>query len=357
MPTTVLTSHAIKEGTRLSVIIGVDPHKTTHTAVAIDRDELELSSLQIRANAGQVKRLLQWAAPFDDRTWAVEGAGGCGYLLAQQLVAAGETVLNVPATLAARVRVLGSSRSNKNDPNDARSVAIAALRAPNIAEVRPADHASVLRLLARRHRQLTSSRTRTACRLHALLADLIPGGSAPKLKADRAQKILDAMTVTTPVEQTRHALASEHLADLRRLDAQIAESKQRLAEAVTASNTTLLELNGVGAIVAAMVIGHTGDVGRFRDRNHYAAYNGTAPIEVSSGERPVHRLSRRGNRQLNHAIHLAALSQIRYRDTDGRRYYDRKIAEGDTRKVAFRALKRRVSDAVYRQLLVDAGKR
>jgi len=223
----------------VNVIIGVDPHKTSHTAVALDGKEAELGKIKVRANSTQLKRLLAWAAPFDERTWAVEGAGGCGYLLSQQLVAAGETVLNVPATLAARVRVLGTGRSNKNDPNDARSVAIAALRAPGLAAVRPADHASVLRLLAKRHTQLTSSRTRTACRLHALLTDLIPGGSAPKLKAKRAQQVLDAMVLSTPVEHARHDLAREHLEDLRRLDAQIVESKKRIADAVTASGTTL----------------------------------------------------------------------------------------------------------------------
>ncbi len=123
----------------MNVIIGVDPHKATHTAVALDVNELELSEIRVPANASQLKRLLTWAAPFEDRTWAVEGAGECGYLLSQQLLAVGETVVDVPATLAARVRVLGSGKSNKNDPNDARSVAIAALRAPRLAPVRPSD--------------------------------------------------------------------------------------------------------------------------------------------------------------------------------------------------------------------------
>ena len=118
----------------------------------------ELGEIQVRANASQLKRLLAWAAPFEERTWAVEGAGGCGYLLSQQLVAAGEAALDVPATLAARVRVLGSGKSNKNDPNDARSIAVAALRAPRLARVRPSDHASVLRLLAKRNSRLSSSR-------------------------------------------------------------------------------------------------------------------------------------------------------------------------------------------------------
>jgi len=339
----------------VNVIIGIDPHKATHTAVALDGNELELGEIQVRANVTQLKRLLAWAAPFEKRTWAVEGAGGCGYLLSQQLVAAGEHVLDVPATLAARVRVLGSGKSNKNDPNDARSIAVAALRAPRLAQVRPSDHASVLRLLAKRNSQLSSSRTRTACRLHALLAELLAGGSAKKLKANEAERVLASIRPTSPTEVTRHSVALEHLEDLRRVDAQLAESRKRIIEAVAASGTSVTDIVGVGPIVAAMVIGYTGDVRRFQSRHRYASYTGTAPIEMSSGGRVIHRLSRRGNRQLNHAMHLAALSQIRYPDTPGRVYFDRKVVEGKTSKEAFRALKRRVSDAAYRQLLVDAA--
>ena len=335
------------------VIIGVDPHKTTHTAVAVDDKEMELAKLEVRANTSQLKRLMAWAEPFEERTWAVEGSGGCGYLLAQQLVDAGEHVVDVPATLAARVRVLGTGRSNKNDPTDALSVAVAALRAPRLAPVRPADHATVLRILAVRNRQLGSSRTRTACRLHALLAQLVPGGSTKKIKADETQRLLDDYQPTNPAEAARRELALEHVGDLRRLDEQLKESHKRLADAVAASKTTVVDIVGVGPVGAAMIVGYTGDVARFASRHHFASYNGTAPIEVSSGGRVVHRLSRRGNRQLNHAMHLAALSQIRYPGTPGRVYYDRKIAEGKTNKEAFRALKRRISDAVYRQLIAD----
>jgi transposase len=162
------------------VTIGVDPHKRSHTAVAIDRNDVELAAIEVRASAGQVDDLLGWAVNFAERTWAVEGAGGVGYLLAQQLVAAGERVLDVPATLAARVRVLGSGRSNKNDANDGYSIAVAAQHAPRLASVVPADHASVLRLLAKRNKELGSARTRTVCRLHALLVELVPGGSPRK---------------------------------------------------------------------------------------------------------------------------------------------------------------------------------
>jgi hypothetical protein len=164
----------------MTVMIGVDPHKRSHTAVAIDGDDVELAAIEVRASVRQVDELLGWAERFDARIWAVEGAGGVGYLLAQQLVAAGERVLDVPATLAARVRVLGSGRSNKTDANDGYSIAVAARHAPKLQGVARADHASVLRLLAKRNKELGSARTRTACRLHALLVELVPGGIPSK---------------------------------------------------------------------------------------------------------------------------------------------------------------------------------
>jgi hypothetical protein len=205
----------------VSVTIGVDPHKGSHTALAIDGDEASVGELKVRATRRQVAELLEWAEPFEKRTWAVESAGGLGYLLSQQLVAAGEAVVDVPATLAARVRLLGSGRSGKNDPNDARSVAIAALRAPQLAVVEPADHATVLRLLAKRHLDLGRARNRTACRLHALLAELVPGGIASEIHASQAQLLLDAVVPATAPEAARRDIAQDHVDDLRRLDDQI----------------------------------------------------------------------------------------------------------------------------------------
>jgi transposase len=337
----------------MMVMIGVDPHKRSHTAVAIDGDDVELAAIEVRASGRQVDELLGWASGFEARTWAVEGAGGVGYLLAQQLVAAGEVVLDVPATLAARVRVLGSGRSNKTDANDGYSIAVAARHAPTLHEVTPADHASVLRLLAKRNKELGSSRTRTACRLHALLVELVPGGIAKEITVNRAAALLADLTPAGPVEATRYELAVEHLEDLRRIDAQMRVSKRRLADAVRASRTTVTEVFGFGPVGAAIAVGQTRDVARFADRDHFAAYNGTAPIEVGSGGHSVHRLSRRGNRQLNHAIHIAAITQIRHRHSPGRAFYDRKLAEGKTKKKALRALKRRISDALYERLVAD----
>ena len=153
------------------VMIGVDPHKRTHTAVAIDEHETVIGELLVFARAGQVAELVGWADQVvcRDRVWAVESAGGLGYLLAQQLLAAGEQVVDVPATLASRVRLLGTGRSDKNDTNDARSVAIAALRASTLTAVRVEDHATVLRMLACRHSQICVARNKSVCRLHALV--------------------------------------------------------------------------------------------------------------------------------------------------------------------------------------------
>jgi transposase len=300
--------------------------------------------------------LVSWAAPFEVRTWAVESAGGLGYLLAQELVAAGEVVLDVPATLAARVRVLASGSSNKNDPNDAFSVAVAALRTPVLARVAAADHVEILRLLAKRNTDIGSQRCRVVCRLHAALSELSAGGIAKELNASDAERLLAALTPRNPVERVRHQLALDLLDEVRTLGrpAQgVAWPHRRIADAVRASKTTVTDIFGVGPIVACMAIGHSRDIRRFANRDHYAADNGTAPVEFSSAGRVVHRLSRRGNRQLNHAIHMAAICQIRQPHSEGRAYFDRKVADGKTKKEALRALKRRVSDAIYKQLVLD----
>lgn len=335
-------------------IIGVDPHKATHTAVAICGDEHEVAQVTVRATCHQVSKLLSWAAPFEKRTWAIESAGGLGYLLAQQLVDAGEFVLNVPPTLAARVRVLSSGRSDKNDPNDALSIAIAALRSGGLRIVEPANHSEVLRLLAKRNHDLGRLRAKVVCRLHAALADLSPGGIAKELYASDAQGLLEAFEPVTAIEYMRRDLALELLDDVRRLDAQIKASHKRIRTAIRASKTSLTDLYGVGPILACTLIGYTGDVHRFANRDHFASYAGVAPIEHSSGGRITHRLSRRGNRKLNNAIHMVAICQIRNSGSEGRVYFDRKVAEGKTKMEALRSLKRQVSNAVYRQLLLDA---
>jgi transposase len=340
----------------VAVMIGVDPHKGSHTAVVITPGEEQLGEIRIRACAAQAGKLVAWAAGWPERTWAVEGAAGLGRLLAQQLVAAGERVLDVQPKLAARVRLLQAGDTNKNDPNDALSVAVAALRSKTARPVTAEDHPAVLKVWSKRHRDLARLRNQVACRLHAVLCDLVPGGHPKEISAAQAARILERAAPSGAVAQARAELAADFLADLRRLDAQLRDTKKKLAAAVRASGTTLSQLFGVGPVIAGTVIGDVADVSRFPGRDHFASYNGTAPVEVSSGNRKIHRLSLRGNRRINHAIHMAAITQIRHRHSDGRAYYDKKLAEGKTHKEALRCLKRQISDAIFTRLQADARK-
>ena len=281
---------------------------------------------------------------------------GMGHLLAQQLLAAGERVLDVQPKLGARVRLLATGKTNKNDPNDALSVAIAALRSAATAQVRPDDHAAVLKVWSKRHRDLSRSRNQVVCRLHAVLCDLLPGGVSKAIRAAAAARVLEQATPSGAVQQARHELAAEFLADLRRIDAQLRETRKKLATAVRASGTTVTEVFGVGPAIAATVIGDVRDISRFPSRDNFAACNGTAPVEVSSGNRVIYRLSLRGNRRLNHAIHMAAVTQIRYKHSPGRAYYDKKIAEGNTPRKRGGRSKWKPSDAIYKHLKADAAR-
>lgn len=292
---------------------------------------------------------------FEPRTWAIEGASGLGALLAQQLVGAGEVVVGVSPALSARARYLDSGNSDKTDPHDARSAAVVALRHNNLRAVRIDDHTQVLRLLAVRHHQLSAGRTRAICRLHAVLCVMVEGGLPKNLSERRAVSELAQLRPTSLVECERHRIAGEFLDEVRRHDTALRELRARIAAAVTTADSRVCEVYGVGPIVAAYLLGHSGDVRRFPTKGHYARYNGSAPLQASSGPLKRHRVNPGGNRQLNHALHIAALAQIAH-DTPGRAYYQRKLVEKRNPKEAMRALKRRISDAVYHQLRADANR-
>jgi transposase len=339
------------------VMIGIDPHKGSHTAFVIDAREKPLGRLRVRASSRQVDGLLKWADTWPRRTWAVEGARGLGNLLAQQLIAAGERVLDVPPKLAARVRLLDSGQINKTDENDARSIAVAALRARALPELTVEDQTIVMRVWARRYHDLARLRTQAVCRLHTVLCELVPGGVRKQLRTSQAIAVVEGIVAQSPLAQAKLELARDLVADLQRIDAQRREVKRRVARAVAAAHTSITDVYGVGPIVAATVLGYVRDIRRFPTRDRFASYNGTAPIEVSSGDRKIYRLSRRGNRQLNHAIHVAAVSQISHRGSEGHAYYQRKRAEGMTGKCALRGLKRKISDTLYEQMLHDTRRR
>jgi transposase len=269
------------------------------------------------------------------------------------LAGSGESVVDVPPKLSARVRVLSSGNARKNDGVDALATALAASRNERLAQVDPEASSEALRLLSERREDLVAERTRALNRLHALLRDLLPGGVAGKLSAERAARRMRAIRPKGASARLRLRLASEVLHDVRTLDRKIADLNGRIEAEVEASGTTLTQIFGVGPILAARIIGTVGDVGRFPTKAHFASYSGTAPLEASSGEVVRHRLSLAGNRKLNYALHMVATCQARS-DARGGTYYRKKLAEGKSRKEALRCLKRRVSDAVFRSLLADS---
>jgi transposase len=338
----------------MKVLIGVDPHKASLAVAVVDEATGELLE---RASFPQdrtgLRTLERWAKRFPERRWAVENAGGLGRHLAVRLAATGESVVDVPPKLSARVRVLSSGNARKNDRLDALATALAASRNDRLAVVDPEAASEVLRLLSERREDLVAERTRALNRLHGLLRDLVPGGVARTLSAHRAARILRGIRPQGASARLRRRLASEVLRDVRTLDRKIADLNERIEAEVKASGTSLTGIFGVGPILAARIIGTVGSVERFPTKAHFASYSGTAPLETSSGEVVRHRLSLAGNRKLNYALHMVATCQARS-DDQGGAYYRKKIAEGKSRKEALRCLKRRISDAVFRSLMTDS---
>ncbi len=284
----------------------------------------------------------------------MEGAGGTGRPLAARLLADGESVVDVPAKLAARVRVFDVGHGRKTDATDAHSIAMAALRTKGLRQLGNDEDLAVLRLLADRRDELSRARAQTLNRLHRLLTELIPGGAPRHLSALQAKALLAGQRPRDAAGRTRRALAAELIGEIEVLDGKLKQLNRRLRQDVVATGSRLLDLFGVGPAGAARILADVGDVARFADRNRFASWTGTAPIDASSGEQIRHRLSRAGNRRLNHVLYIAAIVQIRH-DTPGRAYYRRKLAEGKTSLEALRCLKRRLSDLVYRQLVTDAA--
>ena len=338
----------------MRVLIGVDPHKASLAVAAVEEATSELlERVGFPQDRAGLRSLERWAKQFPERRWAVENAGGLGRHLAGRLAAAGESVVDVPPKLSARVRVLSTGNARKNDGLDALATALAASRQERLAAVDHETTSEVLRLLSERREDLVAERTRALNRLHGLLRDLVPGGVAGTLSAHRAARVLRGIRPRGASSRVRRRLASEILRDVRTLDRKIADLNERIEAELEASGTALTEIFGVGSILAARIIGTVGDVGRFPSKAHFASYSGTAPLEASSGEKVRHRLSLAGNRKLNYCLHMVAVCQARS-DARGGTYYRKTIADGKSRKEALRCLKRRISDAVFKSLVADS---
>lgn len=339
--------------TSARVVIAIDPHKTSWTAAAVDVSSQRLAAIRVPVSRDGYRELRRFARRWPNPTWAIEGASGLGAPLAARLRTEGVEVIDVPAKLAARVRTLSTGHGRKNDDADAVSVGIAAHSAPALSSAAVEATITALRAVVEHRDDLVKTRTQTVNRLHVLLTHLIAGGAPRGLTADRATELLRGIRPRDAAGKTLRSLAADLLTEIRHLDRRIAKAANKIATAVSASETTLTKLCGIGDVTAGKILARVGTITRFRSAAAFASYTGTAPIDVSSGDVTRHRLSRAGDRQLNYCLHVMALTQIR-QDTPSRAYYLRKRAEGKGHKEAMRCVKRRLSDVVYRQLLHDA---
>jgi len=334
------------------VVIAIDPHKASWTAVVVGSGLTPVAALRVEVNRAGYRQLLRFAAKWPQARWAIEGAAGLGAPLTERLRAEGIAVIDVPAKLARRVRLLSTGHGRKNDQADALSVGIAAWSAPALRTVEVDEAIAALRALTEHRDDLVRIRTQLVNRLHAMLVKLVPSGLPRGLTAESAAETLRRIRPRDPLGRTLRRLAVELVGELRRIDRRIAEATQALSDAVAASGTTLTRLLGVGDVVAAKLLARTGPISRFPSAAAFASFCGVAPIEVSSGDVVRHRLSRAGDRQLNYALHVMAMTQIRY-DSPGQAYYQRKRAAGKSHKEALRCLKRRLADVVYRIMIRD----
>ena len=309
------------------VIIGVDPHKLSATIGVVDHDEQLLGSGRFTTDKAGYAAMRTYTKSWPDRVWAVEGANGAGRSLAQRLLESGEHVVDVPAKLAARVRLFDSGHNRKTDAHDAHSIAMVAVRTKGLRLLRIDGELEAMRMLTDRREALTRRRVQTVDRLQALLAELLPGQAKRDITPRQAKRMLATVRPRDVAGKTRRRIAAEELAELVVVEAKIKRATAELKEMVLARDSRLMNIHGVGPVVAARILADVGDVARFADRNRFASWTGTAPLDASSGEQNRHRLSRAGNRRVNHMIHIGAVTQLR-RDTEGRAYYRRKRSEG-----------------------------
>lgn len=335
------------------VTIGADLHKRWHTAVAVDAQGRKLAERTVRATPDGHLELLRWAGErFGGRRWALEDCRHLSRRLESDLVRAGEAVVRVPPKLMAGAR-RSSREPGKSDPIDALAVARAALREPGLPAARLDGPERDVRLLVDHREDLVAERTRIENRLRWHLHELAPGdGPAPR-SLGRRHVLAGLEERLAGLSGTVARIASELVGRIRELTAAIDRLEREIAALVVALAPTLLALEGCGPLTAAKLIGEAADIRRFRSAAAFARHDGTAPVPVWSGNVTRHRLSRGGNRQLNLALHRIAITQLQ-RPGRGRDYVAKRMAAGDTRTEAIRALRRRDSDEVYRRMLTDA---
>lgn len=334
------------------VTVGGDCHKKTHTLVAVEESGKAIAQLTVEATeAGHLKGR-RWAAQWEERRWALEDCRPFTRRLEKELLGAGEAVLRVSPMLMADARRVGRQRG-KSDPIDALAVARAALREPDLPIAQLDGPSREVKLLLDHHDDLVAERTGKENRLREHLFELdpeleIPAGALSRLVwLRRIKRHLHSSTGTVAM------LARELTDSLHALSVRISVLERELEKRMRALVPNLLALAGCGPLSAARILAETADVTRFRTKAAFAMFSGSAPIPVWSGNTTSFRLNRGGNRQLNAALHRIAVTQIRMEQSPGHAYYQRRLAQHDQPGVARRALKRQLSDEVFRRLLRD----
>jgi transposase len=336
------------------VIVGIDAHKRTHTAVAIDGAGRKLGEKTTRMTTTEANlELLRWSDGFGpERRFAVEDCRHLSRRLEADLLGAGEELVRVPPKMMAHARDAARTYG-KSDPIDALAVARAAWREPDLPVARLDGPSRDLRLLVDHREDLVRERTSQVNRLRWHLHELDPSWDPAPRSLVRFKTLEATAARLTRLEGTVAWVARDLVGRIRELTVAANELERRISAMVHELAPALLGLPGVGALTAAKIVAETAGVRRFRSKDCFARHNGTAPLPVWSGNTVRHRLSRTGNRQLNAAIHRIAITQMRIHEP-ARDYLARRIAMGNTKTEALRALKRRLSDVVFRALLADA---
>lgn len=278
----------------MPVIIGMDLHKRSATIEVVDRDGKVLATGRYGTDTTGYGEMITAAQRFPERVWAIEGCNGIGRHLANRLIHDGESVIDVPAKMSAQVRVFATGNGRKTDPVDAHSVAMAALRSPNLRRVQVDPELVALGLLVERRDELGRARTETLNRIHRLLLELVPGGAKRFLSAPQARAVADTVELRDVAARVRHRLVLEMIENLETIDAKTKAADKELRQLILGLGSTLMDLYGIGPSSAARLLADTGDIHRFVNRDRYASWNGTAPLDASSGDQKRHRLSRAG---------------------------------------------------------------
>ncbi len=293
-----------------TVVIGMDPHKHSATVEVMAADESVLGGGRFGTDRAGYRVMMALARRWPERIWAIEGCQGIGGHLAARLIADGEQVLDVPPKLSARVRMFATGQGRKTDATDAHSVALVATRMSGLRRVADDPQLAVLRIVADRRRSLGEDHTRMISQLHRLLLELIPGGAKKDLSAAQARALLATVRPRDEAGKARRRVATELIGDLERVRQRKKAADKELRDLVKATGSSLVQLNGIGPSGAARLLVEVADISRFPSRAHFASWNGTAPIDASSGQQVRHRLSRAGNRQINRTLHIMAVVQL-----------------------------------------------